>query len=411
MVPVSGRSSEEVLATASEEEQALVSEWIKFLALSPPEERAALIKREIQSRPLSEVDVWLPEKFTDELRTKSLEEPALSVEAWLEWAEALGRKDALLLAAGLGLERSALRAESGSLLEIASRWAGLPSPDNATRGKASVLSQYAGRLFAAGENDKALDAYKRARKLFEDAGDRRGQGETFNGEANVLSQSGDNEKALDAYRQAHKLYEAAGYRLGEGLAFYGEANALYFMSDYDQSLAAYKRAREIFDHLGYRRGQGSILVDEAYVEILLEQPEKALTAYERARKIFEEVGSRQEEGDTWVGEGEILFQLGESEKALDAYNVPTCFSSSSGTGGDRETRSVMRRTPWRRRARPRRLSTRTDAPASSSSRSSFHWGWEMLSWERRGSGDAKRTGTRQRASPRKRPPPTARRAP
>ena len=45
LIPVSGRSSEEVLATASEEEKALVSEWITFLALSPPAERAALISR------------------------------------------------------------------------------------------------------------------------------------------------------------------------------------------------------------------------------------------------------------------------------------------------------------------------------------------------------------------------------
>jgi CHAT domain-containing protein len=319
LIPVSGRSSEEVLATASEKEQALASKWITFLALSLPAERAALINRELQARPLSEVDVWLPERFTDELRAKSPEEPTLYVEAWLEWAEALGRKDALLVAAGSGLERLALQAESRSVLEIASRWASLPSPDYATRGRASVLSQYAARLFAAGENQKALDTYGSARQLFEQAGDRRGQGDTFNGEADVLSQLGDIEKALDTYRHAHKLYEAARYRLGEGLALFGEANALYFLSDYDQSLTAYKRVRELFDQIGYRRGQGKMLVDEAYVEILLDQPEKALDAYQRARKIFEEVGSRQEEGETWRGEGEILFGLGESQRALDAY--------------------------------------------------------------------------------------------
>ena len=166
LVPVSGRSSEEVLATASEEEQALVSEWITFLALSPPAERAALISRELQARPLSEVDVWLPERFTDELRTTGLEEPTLYVEAWLEWVEALGRKDALLQAAGVGLERLSLREESRSLIEIASRWANLPSPDYATRGRASVLSQYAARLLAAGENEQgSRHIQKRAQAL------------------------------------------------------------------------------------------------------------------------------------------------------------------------------------------------------------------------------------------------------
>ncbi|HXU30262.1 MAG TPA: hypothetical protein VN851_06785, partial [Thermoanaerobaculia bacterium] len=180
-IPVSGRSSEEVLAKASQEEQARVSEWITHLALSPPAERAALIHRELQARPLSEVDVWLPERFTDELRTKNLEEPTLYVEAWLEWAEALGRKDALLVAAGLGLERLGLRGESAGLLEIASRWAGLPPAEHSERGRADVLSKYAARLFPVGENGKALEVYRSARKLYEDVGDRRGQGYTLNG--------------------------------------------------------------------------------------------------------------------------------------------------------------------------------------------------------------------------------------
>src|SRR3982751_827687 len=211
LVPVSGRPSEEVLATASDEELALVSEWITFLALSPPAERAALISRELQARPPSEVDVWLPERFTDDLRTTSLEEPTLYVEAWLEWAEALGRKDALLLAAGLGLERLALRAESRSLLDIASCWASLPVSNHAARGRAEVLSKYANRLFrAGGENENALDTYRSTHKLFEDIGDRRGQGNALRGEADIWYSMGETEKALGAYRSARKLFEEVG---------------------------------------------------------------------------------------------------------------------------------------------------------------------------------------------------------
>ena len=215
LIPVSGRSSEEILATASEEEKAFVSEWITFLALSPPEERATLISQELHSRPLSEVDVWLAERFTDEPRATGLEEPALYVEAWLEWAEALGRKDALLQAAGFGLERLSLRAEPRSLLEIASRWAGLPSPDHATRGTAHVLYQYASRLFTAGESQRALDVYGNARKLFEQVGDRRGRGNTLQGEADVLSVLGDSEKAIDGYQRARELFEQVGDRKGQ----------------------------------------------------------------------------------------------------------------------------------------------------------------------------------------------------
>jgi CHAT domain-containing protein/tetratricopeptide (TPR) repeat protein len=318
LIPVSGRPSEEVLATASEEEQALVSEWITFLALSPPAERAALINRELQARPLSEVDVWLPERFTDDLRAKSLEEPTLYVEAWLEWAEALGRKDALLVAAGLGLERLSRRGESRSLLEIASRWAGLPPSDHATRGRADVLSKYAARLFRAGENDKALDAYKSARKLFEEIGDRLGQGYTFFGEAEVLRLLGDNKKALDAYKGARKLFEDAGDRRGQGYTFKGEADVLYVSGDNQKALEGFRSARKLFEEVGDRRGQGNTFLGEAFVLALLSDNEKALDANRRARKLFEEVGDRRGQGNTFLGEAYVLALLSDNEKALDA---------------------------------------------------------------------------------------------
>ena len=319
LVPVSGRSSEEVLATASEKEKALASEWITFLALSSPAERAALISRELQARPLSEVDVWLPEKFTDDLRTTSLEEPTLYVEAWLEWAEALGRKDALLVAAGLGLERSALRAESKSLLETASRWAGLPSPDEATRGKAEVTSQYAARLFAAGENQKALDIYRSARKLFEQVGDRRGQGNTFMGEADVLSVRGDSKTAIDDYKRARELFAQAGDRRGQGNTFNGEARVLLVLGDKQKALDACKSARQLLEDAGDRRGQGNTFVVEAGALFRLGDNGKALDAYQRARKLFEDAGDRRGQGDTFNGEADVLSQLGDNEKALDIY--------------------------------------------------------------------------------------------
>ncbi len=319
LVPVSGRSSEEVLATASEEEQALVWEWITFLALSPPAERAALISRELQARPLSEVDVWLPERFTDDLGATSLEEQALYIEAWLEWAEALGRKDAILQAAGLGLDRLSLRAESRNLLEIASRWASLPSPEYAIRGKAAVLSQYATRLFRAGENEKALDAYKHARKLFGGVGDRRGQGKTFRGEAEVLLVWGENEKALDTYRSALKLFEQVGDLRGQGDAFSGEADVLFLLGDVEKALDAYRSARKLFEQVGDLRGQGTTFRGEARVLGQLGDYRKDLDANRRAQKLFEQAGDQLGQGNTFLVEADALRILGDCEQALELY--------------------------------------------------------------------------------------------
>jgi len=312
LVPVSGRSPEGVLATASEQEKNLVSEWITFLAQSPPAERASLIHRELQARPASEVDVWLPERFADK-------EPALYLEAWLEWAEALGRKDALLLAAGLGLERLSLRGESKSLLELASRWAGLPSPDHATRGKAEILSQVAARLFAAGESNQALDAYGRAGKLFEQSGDRRGLGNTFQGEADVLSVLGDSKKAIEDYQRAREFFEQIGDRRGQGNTFNGEASVLLVTGEKQKALDACKRARQLLEDAGDWRGQGNTFLVEAGVLFRSGDNEKALDAYNNARKLFEDAADRRGQGDALYGEAEVLFQLGDMEKALDTY--------------------------------------------------------------------------------------------
>ena len=319
LVPISGRSSEEVLATASEEEKALVSEWITFLAQSPPADRATLISRELQARPLSEVDVWLPEKFTDDLRTTSLEEPTLYVEAWLEWAEALGRKDALLLAASMGLERLSLRGESRSLLQIASRLASLPALDYDIRGRANVLLKYADRLYATGDNEKTLGAFRSARKLFEQIGDRRGQGNTFKGEADVLYRMDDHEKTLEGYRSARKLYEEVGDRRGLGYTFIGEADMLYHLDDNEKALDAYRSARKLYEEIGDRRGLGYTFIGEAHVLSHLNDNEKALDACRSARKLHEEVGDRRGLGYTFIVEAFALFELGDSEKALDAY--------------------------------------------------------------------------------------------
>ena len=234
-----------------------MSEWITFLALSPPAERAALISRELQARPLSEVDVWLPERFTDELRTMNLEEPTLYVEAWLEWAEALGRKDALFLAAGLGLGRLSLRGESRSLLETASRWAGLP-PRTMPHGEEQGHIPICRPALRSGRKRECSRLLRSARKLFEDVGDRRGLGNTFVGEGLILYRLGENEKALAALQNARKLFEQVGDRGGQGNTFISEADILLVWGE-REALDTYKRARKLYGDAGDRRGQGKAL--------------------------------------------------------------------------------------------------------------------------------------------------------
>ncbi|HEY0557496.1 MAG TPA: CHAT domain-containing protein, partial [Thermoanaerobaculia bacterium] len=174
-------------------------------------------------------------------------------------------------------------------------------------------------LSLLGQREQSLDAYKRARKLFEDIGYRRGQGNTYFGEANVLSRMGENKKAIVAYRSARKIYEQVGNRLGQGNTFRGEADALFLLGDNKEALVAYKSARKLFEQVRDRRGQGNTFRGEADVLFRSGDNEQALVAYKSARKLFEQVGDRPGQGNTFRGEADVLFRLGDNEQALDAY--------------------------------------------------------------------------------------------
>ncbi|HRC87365.1 MAG TPA: tetratricopeptide repeat protein, partial [Thermoanaerobaculia bacterium] len=194
----SGRSPEQVLEAASQEERSSALDAISSLALAPLEERPALVEALLTGREPSEVDLWVPFELSEAEKVRSREEAALTVEAWLAWAEALGRKDVLFQAASSGAALVYLRADRPRELAAAlASWATLEAPAG-ERGKASLLVSEADVLFLLGQNPEALAAYRSARSLFQAVGDRLGEGNTWLGEADVLFLLGQNPEALAA---------------------------------------------------------------------------------------------------------------------------------------------------------------------------------------------------------------------
>ncbi len=283
-----------------------------------PSDRRAVIEKELASRPASELDLWMPSLLYRQIHLTSRDGSALLVEAWLTWAEILGRRDVLLEAAGLGVSLI-YSYDLKKAIELASLWADLSPVQHEAHGRAQLLFWYANSLVNHGDSEKALAVFRRARRLFEQAGDRRAQGNTYNGEASALLQLGHHDESLAALRSARSLYEQVKDDLGQGNTYLSEADLQLRRGENEKSLAAYRKARSFYEQRGDIRGQANTLRGEGDALCLLGDSEKSLAAYHRAHGLYEQVNDPLGQGNTYRGEGDVLYLLGDSEKSLAAY--------------------------------------------------------------------------------------------
>jgi CHAT domain-containing protein len=352
LVAVSGRSVEEALGAAAEEQSQEASRWLARLAAMPPEARPALIQAEIRHRSPTEVDLWLP--GLNVRRMASLDDAAV-LEAWLQWVEALGRKDALLAAASFAIDVLRTRQGAAAVLPILHGWAELPPVPGAERSQAMLQSSMAEVFFRLGENQEALDAQRTARERFLAANDPLGQADTWRGEAEILLRLGEKQQALDAYSKARPLLRAARQlilartarrrilatweQLELGHTWCAEADILFRVGETTKVLYAYGEARRRFLGAGDQLGQATTWYGEGNAFFRLGEDQKALDAYRKARELFIAVGDHAGQGDTWLGEAAIWVaslpkQVGspfwERRKAMKAATAAIAGYQSAG---------------------------------------------------------------------------------
>ncbi len=320
LIPISGKHPYEIYVTASEEEKnPRALGLIAALTAIPIEYRAAFINAWLRVFQPTEVDLWRPADLIAEKQTTNVVEAALAIEAWLQWAEALGRRDALFYAAGWGLETAYDQSDVASVLRIARSWAELPASPGTRLGRARVALAYAQLLSHGGNLKSSLAAYRKAGILYQATGDRRGQAASWFGVAEVLSHLGNNQDALTAYRKARAIFQSEDTPVNVAYTLAGEADVLFRFGDNEGALAAYRKARALYRKEDDRLGQGHTWNDEADVLFHLGDNEGALAAHRKARSLYEAVGARMGEGNTWTGEGDVLFYLGDIEGALAAH--------------------------------------------------------------------------------------------
>jgi CHAT domain-containing protein/tetratricopeptide (TPR) repeat protein len=284
-----------------------------------PDARTQLILQQQANRQLTEVDLWVPLMLVHKQELHEIMEAGLTVDAWLDLAERLGRRDVLLLAAGSALSIAGRQFPPERLADVSGKWVALSSIPHSSHGAAVVAREHANLLFLLERNEDALRSYREARTLYNAINDTHGIGSTWLGEAWVLSRFGPNDGALTAYRQARALFLESGDRRMQGHTWVGEARMLLPRGQHAGAMHAFRQARLLFGGVGYERGQASAWFGEALVLHLLERDQEALNAMRQIRALFANMSDEYGQGYTWLSEANLQYQVGNHEGALHAY--------------------------------------------------------------------------------------------
>ena len=319
VIAASGRQAKDVLGTASKGEVNAAQTLIMRLAHTPPKMRPNVLEEARESRKLSEIDLWVPKTRALDLLKRDVLEAALTVDAWLDLSEQLGRRDTLLEAAAMAIQISNGRMPPRRVLRVAEKLVSLSPDMHGQRGAAKLANQYAYLLLQAGDSRRAVEAYRQARKHYLSVGSQQGQGDTWFGEGRALFRLGDNVGTLKAYRQARRHYVSVGSQQGQGDTWFGEGRVLFFLGDNESALKAYRQARKHLVRIHDQWGQGNTFIGEGRVLFRQGENAGALKAYRRARKYYVASGALQGRGISWHAEASVLLVMGDKKRALKAY--------------------------------------------------------------------------------------------
>ncbi len=332
--PASGERPTEIFRDVSQAEISGALFFFLRAIVTDPEERADDLRTWLGGDADAEVTLWLPAFAVDLERGASPVQAALTVETWLAWAEAAGRRDVLMAAGAEGIEIMLEHLGVDAMQPILELWTALPAPDHAELSRALLQKVHARFLQLSGNHAEALDVYREAGTLFETAGNPKGQAKAFKHEGDLRLVLGQGREALAAYRSAVSLY-ADSYAFGRAMALHGQGDAHLLLGETEAALDTYRQAGAIFESIDDVANQAETLHNEAYALFLSRQPRAALAAHLAAAALYESIDEPRGQASALRGIGDMHLLLGDNEAALDAYrNARTHFRSASDPRGE-----------------------------------------------------------------------------
>ena len=173
-------------------------------------------------------------------------------------------------------------------------------------------------LHNLGELDAAREALEEARRLYSEAGDRRGQASALNNLALILMARGELEAAQPMFEEALELYRGLGHRSGQALMMGNLGNLRYFRRDLPGARRRWDEARASYEALNEPEGAARMHVNVASALAEEGRLDEARDRFELGITAYRQVGDRQGLGAALGDLGKLRAQQGDLSGARGA---------------------------------------------------------------------------------------------
>lgn len=177
--------------------------------------------------------------------------------------------------------------------------------------------------------EEAIKLYEEARKIFQDAGDRKGDAYSLNNIASLYASLGKQEESLTAYTEARRIKatllgkgddDNIRYSIGQSLVGIGYQS--FKLSRYADAMVYYDSARVVFRQVPTSQSlaqQASVLTRIGNVCEKRAQYDSAMFYHTAARQVYQELADKEGEADALDNIGYAFSVQGKKREALPFY--------------------------------------------------------------------------------------------
>ncbi len=186
------------------------------------------------------------------------------------------------------------------------------------------------------EEEKALNCFTSAQKLYKGLNDKKEEIATLNTIAGSYIYRGENQKALDISKLTLDMMRTVSDSLENAQAFHNLGAAYYGMNDMRKAKEALNEALRLRQEMSDPSGQAETILYLGYIQHALKNTVEAEEYYQQSLSIWRELRNPRGEALVLVALGHLSNILGDSQKALGFYNqsigIFQCIGEKTGQG-------------------------------------------------------------------------------
>lgn len=166
----------------------------------------------------------------------------------------------------------------------------------------------------------AIDAYTRARRLFQQLGDERGEAMALTGLSRARRRAGEYEAANASLAEALEVFQRLGDGRGQAAALLNMGEVWYLVGQLTAAVDSFSQALELCRRLADPRGQATALLNLGTAQIYTGEHAAAVDNLTQALGLCRRLGDRQGEGNALAYLGLVQRLRGRHEAAANILN-------------------------------------------------------------------------------------------